>query len=260
MDPTLVTIGPLEIRWYGLLMALAFVCGYVILRRLAGKEGIAPSTIDSYFIHIFLGIIIGARLGEILFYEPAYYFASPLKMLFIWEGGLASHGAFIGGIIATLIFCRRHNISFYRIADLAVIPIALGSVFVRIGNFINGEIVGRVTDAAWAVRFENYDSNMRHPAQLYEAVMNLAVFGILLGIRSLRKLPEGLLFWSFVLIYSFLRFFIEFFKEFQTLDPSYTLTMGQWLSIVFFIAASAAITLKYRSCITALITCKKRRA
>ncbi|MFO8016224.1 MAG: prolipoprotein diacylglyceryl transferase [Candidatus Woesearchaeota archaeon] len=246
MDPIAFTIGPLEIRWYGLLMALAFLCGYFILRKLARGSGIKEELTDTYFIYIFLGIIIGARLGEVLFYQPAYYLSDPVKIFYIWQGGLASHGAFIGGIIATFIFCRRHRISFYRIADIAVIPIALGSVFVRIGNFINGEIVGRVTDLPWAVRFENYDSKLRHPAQIYEAVMNLAVFGILLAIRKSRKLPEGLLFWSFVLIYSFLRFFIEFFKEFQTLDSSYALTMGQFLCMVFFLAAAIMMAAGYR--------------
>ncbi|MCX6707995.1 MAG: prolipoprotein diacylglyceryl transferase [Candidatus Woesearchaeota archaeon] len=194
MNPILLTLGPFEIRWYGVLMALAFFVGYFILQKLAKEKKISSELIDIYFIYIFFGIIIGARLGEVIFYDPLYYLADPIKIFYTWEGGLSSHGAFIGGILATLLFCRRHKIKFYKIADLAVIPIALGSVFIRIGNLINGEIVGRVTNVPWAVRFEDYDSQLRHPVQVYEAIMNFCVFLILLSVRKLKKIPEGFVF------------------------------------------------------------------
>lgn len=246
MNPILLNLGQFEIRWYGVLMALAFVVGYFILQRLAREKKLSRDLIDAYFIYIFLGIIIGARLGEILFYEPLYYFSNPIKMFYIWEGGLSSHGAFIGGILATLIFCRKRRISFYRIADIVVIPIALGSVFVRIGNFINGEIVGRATDIPWAVRFENYDSQLRHPSQIYEAMMNFAVFAILLCIRKLKNIPEGFVFWSSVFVYSLLRFFVEFFKEAQAWSYSLPLTEGQFLSIAFLLVSGYFMVAKYR--------------
>ncbi len=241
MNPIAYSIGPFDIYWYGILMALAFLTGYFILSKFAKEDGLSQNLIEIYFVYIFLGIVIGARLGEVLFYEPGYYFANPIMILHIWEGGLASHGAFLGGIIATLLFCWRHKVKFYRIADIAVIPIALGSVFIRIANFINGEIVGRVTDVSWAVKFENYEG-LRHPSQIYEAIMNFAVFLSLLGIRRLKKIPEGFVFWSFVLIYSFLRFFIEFFKEYQAWSSSsLLLTEGQWLSIIFFAVATTFV-------------------
>lgn len=245
MNPIAFALGPFEIRWYGVLMALAFFIGYFILHRLAKEKKIGSGLIDIYFIYIFFGIIIGARLGEVIFYDPLYYLANPIKIFYTWEGGLASHGAFIGGILATLLFCRRHRIKFYTIADIVVIPIALGSVFIRIGNLINSEIVGRVTNVPWAMKFEGYES-LRHPSQIYEAIMNFCVFLVLLCIRRVKKIPEGFVFWSFVLVYSFLRFFVEFFKEYQGVDNGWPITMGQVLCIVFFAVSVAVMIAKYK--------------
>lgn len=244
MNPILYNIGPLAIRWYSLLMAFAFILGYLICRKMAKKEGISENLADHYFIYMFFGLLIGARLGEVLFYNPAYYFSNPIKIFYTWEGGLASHGAFIGGILATLLFCRRHRIRFYKIADLIVIPVIFGAIFVRIGNFINGEIVGRITNVPWAVKFDGY-GGLRHPVQLYEAGMNLVVFAVLLGIRKIKKIPGGFVFWSFVFVYSFLRFFVEFFKEYETIDSSYVLTMGQFFSLALLIVSCIAISVKY---------------
>ncbi|MBD3312959.1 prolipoprotein diacylglyceryl transferase [Candidatus Woesearchaeota archaeon] len=253
LDPVLGTVSIFEIRWYGLLMAVAFLAGYFMLRRLADEEGIKRDEIDSYFLYIFLGILIGARLGEVLFYGPwSYYLAEPWRIIAVWQGGLSSHGAFIGGILATMIFCRVHRMRFYRIADIAVIPIAFGSILVRIGNLINGEIVGRETSMPWGMVFENYDEKVRHPSQIYEAMMNFIVFALLLSIRKLKKIPEGFMFWSFVVIYSILRFFVEFFKEYQTLDSSSLFTMGQLLSIAFFAVALYVMVVKYKNFILAV--------
>lgn len=245
MDPVLLHLGPLQIRYYGVLFALAFLIGYLILRKLAKEKKLDLDLIDDYFIYIFFGIVLGARLGEILFYEPGYYFSKPAEMLYIWHGGLSSHGAFIGGILATLLFCKIHKVRFYKIADLIVIPVALGSVFIRIGNFINGEIVGRITDVPWAVKFDGYEG-LRHPSQIYEAVMNFSVFLILLGIRKLKDIPEGFVFWSFVFIYSFFRFFVEFFKDYQTWDRYMVLTAGQYFSIVLLLVSGYFFLTKYR--------------
>ncbi|MCX8147387.1 MAG: prolipoprotein diacylglyceryl transferase, partial [Candidatus Woesearchaeota archaeon] len=240
LNPALMKLGPFEVRWYGVLMAAAFIIGYFILRKLAKDEKINGELIDIYFIYLFFGLIIGARIGEILFYSPNYYLKYPLEMVKIWHGGLSSHGAFIGGIIATLLFARKYSegikrkvykkskISFYKIADIAVIPIALGSVFVRIGNFINGEIVGRVASSSlpWAISFEGY-AGLRHPVQIYEALMNFFIFGFLIltrNIKKKKKMPNGIVFWSFLFVYSLLRFFVEFFKEFQEIDAGWPIT------------------------------------
>ena len=233
INPILVDFGPVQIRWYGILMAAAFLCGYAILIWLGKQEKLSRDQIDEYLMYMFFGIIGGARLGEILFYNPVYYFSNPLQMLYIWKGGLASHGAIIGAIIAHWLFCKKNNITFYRMADLAVIPCALGAMFIRIGNFTNSEIVGRISSVPWAMEFQGHDG-LRHPSQLYEAAKNFIIFGVLLQLRK-QKLPEGMLFWSFIFLFSLLRFGVEFFKEFQTLTPNAVLTMGQWLSIPLLI-------------------------
>lgn len=239
INPILLEFGPLQIRWYGVLMASAFLLGYFIIVRLGKKDGLSQDQLDEYLLYMFVGILGGARLGEILFYNPGYYFSNPMQMLYIWKGGLASHGAILGAIFTNWLFCRKHKIAFYRMADLAVIPVALGAMFIRIGNFTNGEIVGRISSVSWAMEFPGYDG-LRHPSQLYEAVKNLAIFGFLLQLRKY-KLPQGILFWSFIGAFSLLRFGVEFFKEFQTLPPSAVLTMGQWLSIPLLILSGVMI-------------------
>src|SRR3989344_5318907 len=197
IDPVLVHFGPLEIRYYGVLFALAFLFGYFILRKLAPERGLTSETIDDFFVWLIPGIVIGARLFEVLVYEPAYYLANPVKIIAVWEGGLASHGGAIGGILVTAWFCRRRGIRFYDLADLAVIPGALGAAFVRLGNFMNGELVGRPSSVSWAMEFPGYEGR-RHPSQLYEAAKNVILFTVLWHLRKIKDLPRGFLFWSFI--------------------------------------------------------------
>ncbi len=232
MNPILFHIGPLEIRYYGLLFALAFLIGYFILRKLAKEKNIHEDLIDSYFIYLLIFIVIGARLFEVIFYEPLYYLADPIKIFYIWQGGLASHGAIIAAILVTYFFTKKHKMHFYDLADLAVIPCALGAAFVRIGNFINGELVGKVTTLSTGMQFNNYEG-LRHPVQLYEAFTNLIIFATLYNIRKL-NLKKGTLFWSFILIYSILRFIIDSFKDIAVFAE---LTIAQWASIVLIITS-----------------------
>ena len=233
INPIALTLGPLQIRWYGILMSLSFLIGYFILRFLF-RENKIKADAEEYLIYLIIGILGGARLFEIA-YEPYYYLSDPVKILYVWQGGLASHGGIIGGVLATYLFCRKYKLGFYTLADIAVIPIALGAMFVRIGNFINGEIVGRITSVPWAMRFEGYPG-LRHPSQLYEASKNFILFILLWNIRKVDSMKKpGLMFWSFIGIYSLFRFFVEFFKEYQTLSPDYILTMGQWLSMPLMI-------------------------
>jgi phosphatidylglycerol---prolipoprotein diacylglyceryl transferase len=250
MNPIAFEIGSLSIRWYGILLASAFLVGWFILRYLAQEKSIEKDIVDNYLIYMIIGLLAGARLGEVFFYEPAYYLADPLKILYVWQGGLASHGAIIGGLLANWLFTRKYKLNFYTLLDLAVIPIALGSAFVRVGNFINGEIVGRVTNLPWGVVFENYDNQLRHPSQFYEAFKNVFIFGVLWKLRTIpvimkTKVPPGFMSWSFVALFSVLRFFVEFFKEFQTLNVNQVLTMGQYLSIGYFIVSLAMLIYLY---------------
>lgn len=230
MNPVLFHLGPIEIRYYGILFALAFLIGYFILRKLAKEKNISEDLIDSYFIYLLIFMVIGARLFEIIFYEPLYYLVNPIKAFYLWQGGLASHGAIIAAIIVTYFFTKKHKMRFYDLADLVVIPCALGAVFVRIGNFINGELVGKITNLQIGIKFDSYEG-LRHPVQLYEAFTNLIIFAALDNLRKL-KLKPGTLFWLFILIYSILRFIIDFLKDIAVFAG---LTIAQWASMVLII-------------------------
>jgi prolipoprotein diacylglyceryl transferase len=239
-SPEFFSIGPLHIRWYGLLFALGFAVGYQILWWIFKKENHGQKELDALTIYMVIGTVIGARLGHCLFYDPVYYLSNPLKILMIWEGGLASHGAAIGILAALFLFLRQHkNFSFLWLADRLVITIALAACFIRLGNFMNSEILGEPAAIPWAVVFARYDMIPRHPAQLYEAVCYLAIFFFLLFYYKKHTMatPKGFLIGIFLTLVFSARFIIEFFKLQQAgFDPPLGLQMGQWLSIPLVIA------------------------
>lgn len=234
VDPVFLRLGPLEVRYYGLLYALAFLVGYFILKKLARRFNVDEKHIEDYMPYIIIADIVGARLFEVLFYDPAYYFANPLKIFAVWEGGLASHGAIITIFLATLYFCRKRNISFYNFVDLVSIPVALGAAFIRVGNFLNSELVGKVTSVPWAVKFAGYEGLM-HPVQLYQALGHLIIFAILLVMLfKIKNRREGMIFWSMLFLDSLFRFVTEFFKD---LPKDYGffysgMNLAQWFSII----------------------------
>lgn len=232
-------LGPLTVRWYGILMFLGFIIGYFILKKLAKEKNIKENLIDDYFLYIIIGTIVGARLFEVFFYEPFYYFSNPIKIFYIWEGGLASHGAIIANVLITIWFCRKNKINFYDLADIIVIPFALGASFIRIGNFINQELVGKETNIL-GYKFDNYDK-LRYPVQLFQAFSNLILFCVL---YLLRKLPRGFIFWLFILLFSIFRFAIDFFKD---LPFYYGLTLAQYLSIPMVIISLYFLFILYKS-------------
>jgi len=237
VDPNIFSIGPLTVRYYGLLFALAFFVGYQIMYKIFLKEHKSIKELESFTIAIILGTVFGARLGHCLFYEPDYYLSNPLEILKIWKGGLASHGAAIGITLALLLFLKikKPQVSFWWLADRTVIPISLAAVFVRLGNFFNSEIVGRQADIPWAVVFERLNDGIpRHPTQLYEAFAYLLIF-IFLLIRYKKyssDLPKGQMLGIFLTLLFSARFIIEFFKEVQVdFEKTLYLDMGQILSI-----------------------------
>ncbi|MBS3167887.1 prolipoprotein diacylglyceryl transferase [Candidatus Woesearchaeota archaeon] len=236
IDPVLFQIGPLQIRYYGILYALAFLVGYFILKKLAPKFKIKEQIIEDYLPWIIILDIVGARLFEVLFYNPSYYISNPLKIFAIWEGGLASHGAIIAIILGTYYFCKKRNLSFYNFTDLLAIPVALGASFIRIGNFLNSELVGKITDVPWAVKFLGYEG-LRHPVQLYQSLGHIIIFLILLSITKIKDRKEGLIFWALLFLDSLLRFITEFFKDLP-LDYGlflFGLNLAQWLSILIML-------------------------
>ncbi len=212
VDPIAFTIGSLEIRWYGIIFALGFLIGIYIAAKIAKSKGINPEIIYDLMVYLIPASVIGARLFEVLVYEPSYYFANPSEIIAVWHGGMSIHGGIIGAVIATLIFCKKRNIHFYTLADILAIPLAFGLFLGRIGNFLNQELYGRYTNLPWGITFNGVEGK-RHPTQIYSSLKNLIVFFILLKLNKIKDLPRGFLFWSFLLMYSIIRFFIEFLKD-----------------------------------------------
>lgn len=247
INPVLLKIGIFEIRYYGLIFVLSFLIAYFILVYLAKERKLKLNKEDiaDLILYLIISIVIGSRLFYVIFYNLKFYLSNPLQIFAVWHGGLSFHGGLIGAIIGALFFCKKKKISFYEIADIVVIPAALGLALGRIGNFINGELYGRITNLPWAVKFKDAEG-FRHPSQLYESLKNFIILGILWFIRN-KNLPKGFLFWSFVTMYSCLRFFVEFFREpdMQLGFIIYNLTMGQILCIItFFIGIYSLFRLK----------------
>lgn len=239
-SPMLHTIGPITVRYYGIMWAIAFTIGYFLGIKMFKDAGKPLEDLESLLTYVMIATVVGARLGQIFFYEPSYYFHHPAQIPMIWHGGLASHGAAIGIVIAIWLYMRKHpGYSFLWITDRVVIPVAIGGVFVRIGNFFNSEIIGHVTHVPWAIIFERRDMLPRHPSQLYEAVWYLSLFIILwiMYKRYKTKPPDGLIF-GFFLVYMFVgRFMIEFTKLHQAdfVSNRWPLDVGQLLSIPFIL-------------------------
>jgi len=235
-NPILFTIGSVSVRWYGLLFALAFVIGAQIIEWIFRREHRDVSHVDHMFIYVIVATIVGARLGHCIFYDPSYYFANPLKILAIWEGGLASHGGTAGIFVGLYLFARKYNYEYIWALDRLAIVAALASAFIRLGNFFNSEILGTQTTLPWAIVFSHIDSIPRHPAQLYEAISYMMIFILLLTlyIKFGTKLKDGLLFGLLMLWVFGTRFMIEFVKVKQeAYSNDWGLSTGQFLSIPF---------------------------
>jgi len=237
IDPTIFRFWIFEVRYYGLLFGSAFITGYLILLWIWKKEEKPYEEVDVLVLYMALGVVIGARLGHTLFYQPGYYLSHPLEILKVWQGGLASHGAAIGLLIASFLYIRKFKYQFSWLCDRLTIPLSIGTSFIRLGNFTNSEIVGRATDLPWAVTFVRYDNVTRHPSQIYEVMIGILLFIVLLLIyrKFGNRLKTGTLFGSFITGYFSLRFLVEYFKEYQTLSQSFPFTMGQLLSLPFII-------------------------
>ena len=237
VNPEIFRIGNFAVRWYGLLFASGFVFGYLIFYKFFKKEGLTVEMLDKLTIYMALGVVIGARLGHCLFYEPDYYLKNPIEILKVWRGGLASHGAAIGILITLFLFIRKYKKSYIWILDRIVVVVALGGAMIRLGNLMNSEIYGIETNLPWGFVFlRNHEIVPKHPTQIYEALTYFAVFGLLFWIylKTNGKFRSGTLFGWFLILVFGSRFFIEFIKEVQVpFEESMTLNMGQLLSIPF---------------------------
>jgi len=242
-SPILLDLGPLQLRWYGLLFVSGFMIGYYIMQWMYQREGKDTKQLDRLLFYMFAGAVIGARLGHVIFYEPEYYSQHLLEVLYIWKGGLASHGGTVGMLIATMLFQKYSKEPFLYFTDRLTLPVALGATTIRLGNFFNSEILGVKTDSVFGIIFSRVDNVPRHPAQLYESAAYLFTFLLLFYLYKTKAgkwangYLTGILFTS---IFSW-RFLIEFIKQEQA-DYSlglyfYTwqLNVGHLLSIPFII-------------------------
>ena len=252
-DPIALALGPISIHWYGLMYLLAFI-QFIALGRYRIRNGRGPMNADQLDDLLFngvLGVIIGGRLGQVLFYEPAYYFANPLEIVAIWKGGMSFHGGFLGVLVAMTLWARKCRLPWLSVTDFIAPLVPLGLAAGRFGNFINGELWGRITDSSlpWAMVFPQSGSlEPRHPSQLYHfALEGLALF-TLLWLLTARPRPTGFASGAFLVGYGSFRFFTEFFREpdHGIFGVSYTVSMGQWLSLPMILAGIALVVYAYR--------------
>ncbi|TDS17194.1 prolipoprotein diacylglyceryl transferase [Sphingobacterium paludis] len=248
IDPVIFEIGSFGLRYYALCFLAAFLVSYVLMLQIFRREGKTQELLDQLSIYIFLGTLIGARLGHCLFYEFDYYMQHPLEMILPFRfnngnfeltgfQGLASHGGALGILTALILFSRKTKTDFLWVTDRLVLVVPLAGALVRIGNFFNSEIVGLPSDLPWAVVFERNDLIPRHPAQLYEAIAYVILFIILWSMYQKNSKPKpGYLFGIFLVLLFGARFFLEFFKENQeAFEEGMKFNMGQLLSIPFMI-------------------------
>jgi phosphatidylglycerol---prolipoprotein diacylglyceryl transferase len=256
INPVLVSIGPFSVRWYALAYIVGILAGWYYARIIIASKrlwgGPAPLTVtdfDDFIIWITLGIILGGRIGYVLFYNLGYFAANPLEIFALWTGGMSFHGGIIGCIVVTVLFALRRGIPVLSLGDVTLAVAPIGLFLGRLANFINGELWGRPTDVPWAMVFPSGGPFPRHPSQLYEATLEglllLVVLGVMVRLGALKR--PGLVTGTFAVAYGIVRIFCEFFRE---PDPQLGflwggLTMGMLLSIPLILAGLVALTVAF---------------
>ena len=231
--PEIFKIGPVTLRYYGVLFLSGFIIGYHLIKKYFLKAGKPIEAVDSLFMYMILGTTLGARAGHVFFYDFQSFLADPIMLFKIWEGGLASHGAIVGILTSVWLFSRKWKIPFLWTMDHVAVFTALSAFFIRMANLMNSEIIGKPTTVPWAFIFERVDQVPRHPTQIYEALFYLCTFFLLFWIlnKKYQQRQGFLLGFFFILIFGF-RIFIEFFKENQVpFEEGMILNMGQILSV-----------------------------
>jgi phosphatidylglycerol:prolipoprotein diacylglycerol transferase len=246
-----ITLGPFAIRWYGLMYLVGFILFVVLGRRRARQmllTGWHPRDIDDMLFYGVLGVILGGRLGYVLFYKPLYYLVHPLEIFQVWQGGMSFHGGFLGVLIALAFYARKRGRRWLDVTDFVAPLCPLGLAAGRLGNFINGELVGRPTSGPWAMVFPQVDNLPRHPSQLYEFTLEGVLLFVILWWYASRHRPMGAVSGLFLLGYGTMRFIAEFAREPDNFLGYLAggLTMGQWLSLPMIVAGLLMMVWAYR--------------
>ena len=243
IDPVAFSIGPLAVRWYGLMYLAGFAIGWWLgARRIAkGQAPITRAQLDDLLFLVVLGVILGGRLGYVLFYKPGYYASHPLEIFAIWQGGMSFHGGLLGVMAAMVIAARRNGVDWLRLMDFIAPLIPPGIAAGRFGNFINAELPGRVTDLPWGMVFPGTDGAPRHPSQLYQFALEGVALFVFLWWFSSKPRPRGQVSAMFLLGYGVLRFTAEFAREPDAFIGylALGLTMGQWLCLAMILVGAA---------------------
>jgi phosphatidylglycerol:prolipoprotein diacylglycerol transferase len=240
-DPVAFHVGPLAVRWYGLMYLVGFVL-FVVLGKIRARQNLLtgwhPRDVDDMLFFGVFGVILGGRLGYVLFYKPLYYFEHPLEVLALWQGGMSFHGGFLGVLIVLALFARRRHKRWLEVTDFVAPLMPLGLAAGRLGNFINGELWGRPATVPWAMVFPQVDAVPRHPSQLYELGLEGIALFVLLWLYARRRRPVGAVSGLFLIGYGSFRFLVEYAREPDNFLGVLALgwTMGQWLSVPMIVA------------------------
>jgi phosphatidylglycerol:prolipoprotein diacylglycerol transferase len=254
IDPVLIRIGPLAIRWYALAYIFGLVLGWQYLRWLVRRPGwkLTREQLDDLLLYVTLGVVLGGRIGYILFYRPGFYLSHPLEALAVWQGGMSFHGGLLGVVVATILFARWHQLAILEISDALACAAPIGLFLGRIANFINGELWGRVSDVPWAMVFPGAGPEPRHPSQLYEAGLEgLVLFAVMAWLARRPREPgtQGRLTGAFLIGYGIARSIGELFRQ-PDANLGFLLgglTMGQLLSLPMIAIGLALIAWSYRN-------------
>jgi phosphatidylglycerol:prolipoprotein diacylglycerol transferase len=250
-DPIAFHVGPVAVRWYGLMYLAGFVL-FAVLGKLRARQNLLtgwhPRDVDDMLLYGVFGVILGGRLGYVLFYKPLYYFAHPVEILAVWQGGMSFHGGFLGVLVALLLFARTRGKRWLEVTDFVAPLVPLGLAAGRLGNFINGELWGRVTDVPWAMVFPQAGPEPRHPSQLYQLSLEGLLLFAVLWLYTRRRRPSGAASGLFLVGYGACRFVAEYAREPDSFLGylALGLTMGQWLSVPMFAIGAAMIVWAYR--------------